>query len=552
MKRASINFILLAVSVWGQMWTPGFSTRLQIPRDSTLKGHWTAESIIGVADAGTVAAWTDQSGNGNTASQATEGNKPTYVVSGINGRPVVSFVAASSQFLAGADSASLQLTAPFSAYAVVQQAANSDGELFDKGKYRFGNVSDKLTVTLPGLRDYNTTPVLFVDHTDSVPRVVGYEFSGTAGMLYLNGLLKETETASNTLTTSNSAFWIGSVAGASQFWGGRIAEIAIYSGIDTARRKAVFDAWCTKYKITCSRASEDADVATASHPADPLTIPTYDTSGQTVHPSVLYVAAGWSGHTYWQANTPFPDYDETKERPSIWYSDDNSTWTAPDTGGGNNLIDTLPTPNGGTWSDPDILLVGSTMYCFYREFFGATSNAIYYKTSTNGTTWSARTLALSVGTNTLLSPSIVYDGTQWIMYTVSGSVGLIYRRTASAPNGTWSDPVQVSMAWPTYSIWTFGHFDVLLDSGLYYMILGGMGELTDGIHVATSRDGIRWQPSHTAFLKYVGAPTWCSNEMYRPTIQRMSAGTLGIWYSGRVGSPGSAVWKTGYTTISGL
>jgi hypothetical protein len=54
-----------------------------------------------------------------------------------------------------------------------------------------------------------------------------------------------------------------------------------------------------------------------------LNIPTYDGSGQAVHPDIYYNANGWNGYYYWMAMTPYPNGDAAYENPSIIVSNDN-------------------------------------------------------------------------------------------------------------------------------------------------------------------------------------------------------------------------------------
>ncbi|MBO9605718.1 MAG: hypothetical protein J7639_07195, partial [Paenibacillaceae bacterium] len=58
-------------------------------------------------------------------------------------------------------------------------------------------------------------------------------------------------------------------------------------------------------------------------------IPTYDGSGQTVHPCVLFFPEGWKGHRYWMAFTPYPDGNDQFENPSLVVSGDGVRWFVP-------------------------------------------------------------------------------------------------------------------------------------------------------------------------------------------------------------------------------
>ena len=96
----------------------------------------------------------------------------------------------------------------------------------------------------------------------------------------------------------------------------------------------------------------------------PLT--TYEGSGQTIHPSVVDIGAELNGYRYWMANTPYPNYNSTKENPSVWGSNDGETFTVPD--GITNPI--TPVPDAGTNADTDIYwdTASSRLYVIYNDY----------------------------------------------------------------------------------------------------------------------------------------------------------------------------------------
>ncbi len=53
-----------------------------------------------------------------------------------------------------------------------------------------------------------------------------------------------------------------------------------------------------------------------------LSVPTYDSTGQSVHPDVVLFPGGWHGSKYWMAMTPYPFGASSHENPSILNSDD--------------------------------------------------------------------------------------------------------------------------------------------------------------------------------------------------------------------------------------
>ena len=66
-----------------------------------------------------------------------------------------------------------------------------------------------------------------------------------------------------------------------------------------------------------------------------LSTPTYDESGQVVHPDLVYFPEGWgrdkkgNDWNYWLALTPFPNCKESYENPSVLVSNDGVIWRAP-------------------------------------------------------------------------------------------------------------------------------------------------------------------------------------------------------------------------------
>ncbi len=70
--------------------TAVFKTDFQMP--SADVALWlAADTLIGVSDGQNVSSWTDLSGNGRHAAQATVGSQPTFATGRLNGKPAVSF-----------------------------------------------------------------------------------------------------------------------------------------------------------------------------------------------------------------------------------------------------------------------------------------------------------------------------------------------------------------------------------------------------------------------------------------------------------------------------
>lgn len=221
----------------------------------------------------------------------------------------------------------------------------------------------------------------------------------------------------------------------------------------------------------------------------------YDIAGTGVHPDVVDAGAGkWNGWRYWMVYTPYWRAAARYENPVILVSNDGHNWVEP--AGITNPID--PDPTGTPInSDPDMLLVGGTMYCYYRQH-DATSNTeqIMLRTSTDGVTWSAETTVLDTTAQALgdrdnvISPGIVHTGTQFVMfYTNSG----VLKRRTSTDGTTWTAEAACTGAIPASS-----HVDAIYSGGRYHLLLQTVGDtgLNEGgqgartIVLAKSTDGV--------------------------------------------------------------
>src|SRR5262245_48855354 len=65
--------------------------------------------------------------------------------------------------------------------------------------------------------------------------------------------------------------------------------------------------------------------------ADPvrLVVPTYDGSGQSVHPDVVAFPEAWNGSKIWMTMTPYPNAEVKFENPSVLVTDDGVSLENP-------------------------------------------------------------------------------------------------------------------------------------------------------------------------------------------------------------------------------
>jgi hypothetical protein len=273
--------------------------------------------------------------------------------------------------------------------------------------------------------------------------------------------------------------------------------------------------------------------------AAPLDIPTYEGSGQAVHPDVIYFQDGWHGHKYWMAMTPYPFDTDTYENPSIVVSDDGLSWSVPD--GLTNPI--VPRPDCDHNSDPDIVYNPRTneLYVYYTEQLradrcpGRNTNSVRLVTSADGINWSAPQTVMSWNLDTdplYLSPAVVYVGGVFHMWLASSVSGVVH--------GTSDDGFRWSPLDVTPVPW---HLDVAYVDGEFVMLI--VDSPVAGAHLvaATSKDGVKWSAGSDPILSPGNG--WDDERIYRSTLlYDESIRLLRLWYSAK---SSAGQWHIGYT-----
>lgn len=289
--------------------------------------------------------------------------------------------------------------------------------------------------------------------------------------------------------------------------------------------------------------------ASASNATGSLNIPTYDGSNQCVHPDVIDMGAGntWNGHRYWMAMTPYPASDADYENPSIVVSEDGNSWSVP-------AGLTNPVVAGGVGfhnADPDIVLSPSgEMWMLYLKTNGSTYDEIFAKSSSDGVNWGSPILIISGSFGDFLSPSIIYDGTQYIMWHVNDTdnPNTLKRRICSSPSGTWSGEVTCTLNnMPGgKDIW---HVNVVKRGQVYHgfftMCTSGTNGSGSILYFATSPDGLAWTISNSPLLSISGG--WDNNLLYRSSGIPTPSG-YDLFYSAM--TTAGNVWHIGRTQVT--
>lgn len=294
--------------------------------------------------------------------------------------------------------------------------------------------------------------------------------------------------------------------------------------------------------------------------AAPFTTPTPDGSGEATHPDVLFVPEGFAGYQWWMVYTPLPGGVSTYENPCVVCSHDGLTWAAP--GGLTNPIDT---PTSGYNSDNEIMLDhDGTMFVFWRTVNGNDED-VYYRTSTDGVTWSSKTLSLRVTTDgtgaACISPSITWDAgaQQWVMFyvdqfTTGATTPILQKRTCSTLTGTWSAATAGAIAAPNFRtgaaqyLW---HIDVVWHAGFYHALVmaQGSGGAGKSLSIAVSDNGTTWQTSTKTLMYHSGSGSgrW-DDQPYRGCLVPLVDGRWRIYHGG---TSGTNVWRIGMTETIG-
>jgi len=219
------------------------------------------------------------------------------------------------------------------------------------------------------------------------------------------------------------------------------------------------------------------------------------------------------------AHTPYPSFDDSFENPSIYCSNDRKTWVEPD--GLTNPVVSAPAGDAFN-SDPDIVLVGGTMYLFWRHADGTSGGVsdseIRFVTSTDGLSWTSYEVAWSGPLNENTSPALVVLDGVWHMWYVDtrGSGDTVYRETASAPAGPWSTPQPCTFVNKTAGR-LYWHIDVARINDTWVMLINDRANSSSwggALYLAVSRNGLAWKQAPSKLTPSTDAV----DDFYRSTL----------------------------------
>ena len=276
-------------------------------------------------------------------------------------------------------------------------------------------------------------------------------------------------------------------------------------------------------------------------PIEPLTIPTYDGSGQVVHPSVLHIPEKFGGHTWWMAITPYPGGSNRYENPSILCSDDGVTWKVPD-GLTNPIVPAPPVPAFN--HDPCLVYRKSDKKMYlYWQVGGQDPQLLKRIESSDGITWGNEQTCAVNPYAALLSPAICFEdsGTDWRMLAILSSELWLY----TSPDGiSWTR--EMSIVGVSDGMLPY-HNSVYKDTAGYHLITAsyvrGSGAPTEcdlRYGFGTNLYNIAYDNTHVAKRGELG--DWSAHTLYQSSLTfdkgtpylYVSAMANNIWRVGRI------------------
>jgi hypothetical protein len=276
--------------------------------------------------------------------------------------------------------------------------------------------------------------------------------------------------------------------------------------------------------------------------------PTYDGSGQMVHPDFARSAGQGFGHPDHLAITPYPFGDAKFENPSLFVAEGRPDRWILEAGTPNPVAH----PDAGYLSDPDVVFDpdAGELRLYYRQ--AASENIIWLTRSRDGVHWGEPVEVARRPNHQIVSPAVVRRGAgDWLMWSVNaGTSGCGAQTTTvelrrSADGVTWSAPVAVALE--QAGLWPW-HIDVRWiperhEFWALYNAKLAQTCTTPVVFIATSPDGITWRPADRPVITK-GRIAELADVVYRSTLDYDAAtDVITFWYSGARYDGGRYVWS---------
>ncbi|HVZ77116.1 MAG TPA: hypothetical protein VG818_03945 [Gemmatimonadaceae bacterium] len=324
---------------------------------------------------------------------------------------------------------------------------------------------------------------------------------------------------------------------------------------------------CGHERATAPTASDDGGAATDAGTGAAsmlgslvmLDVPTYDESGQSVHPDIVAFDTAWHGSPYWLVMTPYPFGNPGFENPSVLVSPDGSQLAVP-AATHNPVVPGLGLPAYN--SDPDLLYDArfDDLVMSYRSVEDG-YNVIHAMSTHDGAAWSDPVELFRVPNHQAVSQTITppEDGHPPMMWYVdAGESGCrarssrVIRRqgttsVAELARTPWGEAVPTDLSQKGYVIW---HMKVRYIPSLHeYWTLyaafpnDGLGCSDDDLFFARSSNGTHWHTYSRPLLRHERRG-WTAAALYRSSFLYDPAGDeLRVWLSA---ADDSGAWHMGF------
>lgn len=275
-----------------------------------------------------------------------------------------------------------------------------------------------------------------------------------------------------------------------------------------------------------------------------LKFETFDGSGQLVHPDILFVNNN-SDKAFYLVATPYPNFDNKNENPSIYKSLDGINFFEPV----KSINPLVPTPVYGHNDDPDMWFnsIANVFNIQYLETMRPDSQNLVLLSGKPGEIWEKKTLIhynLKKGEKFIVSPSIINENnsSKILFYVAKDYDKKGHNRVEYlvCKKKKWKKKKHVVPEIETPAGFTPWHVDVVKSGEKFYMLLDGFwgnepvwGEKDINKYtllLATTNDINKWTVSPVNIVDCTGAPDKECRYIYRSTSM-VSGNIMAIWYS---------------------
>jgi len=297
-----------------------------------------------------------------------------------------------------------------------------------------------------------------------------------------------------------------------------------------------------------------------------IVTPTYERSGQAVHPSVIdfkteYGIVTWGEFRYWMVLTPYPNFNSAFENPSLLVSKDGLNWISPPDIKNPLASKPLGSISGNYNSDPELVYDPdqNTLILYWREYSRDAYEKIWAKKISSNYKLSDKILCLEKAwnhqTGLVLSPTVWRRGVkEWYMWTTDGNSTMhLY---TSIDGVSWGSGQPCSTPWNTwnggYIPWHIEAKPNHIEQKIEFIIAGWpkQGTMKDcQLLYATAPMSQPKELSMPLMGSLLGASAgnqWDNGYLYRSSFVRETgdAPKFRIWYSA---CSKEKIWHIGYT-----